>query len=70
MRTDDSFKNFWRMARSVLLQVGPTIAMTHTNCLLALPVKEKLALTVRFLATKMFATRGAHLSFQQRLREV
>lgn len=55
LRTDGSFKNFLRMASSdfehLVLQLGPKIAKVDTNWRLALPVKEKLALTLRFLAT-------------------
>jgi hypothetical protein len=55
LRCDGSFKNFLRMSSSdfeyLLLMLGPKIAKQDTNYRKAIPVKEKLALTLRFLAT-------------------
>lgn len=55
LRCDGSFKNFLRMLSSdfeyLILMLGDKIAKQDTNYRKSIPVKEKLAVTLRFLAT-------------------
>lgn len=55
LRTDGSFKNFLRMASCdfeyLVSMIGHKIARQDTNFRKAIPVREKLAVTLRFLAT-------------------
>lgn len=55
IRDDGSFRNFARMSSSdfeyLLINVAPTIAKQDTNYRWAIPARERLAVTLRFLAS-------------------
>ncbi|XP_028140337.2 uncharacterized protein LOC114334492 [Diabrotica virgifera virgifera] len=55
LRTDGCFKNFLRMSSSdmefLLQKIAPVIRKPDTNCRKAIPPQERLAVTLRFLAT-------------------
>lgn len=63
LRCDGSIKNFLRMTSCdfewLIGQLGHRIGKKDTNCRKAIPVKERLAVTLRFLATgDSFASLG------------
>jgi hypothetical protein len=55
MEDSNGFKNFCRISASdfeyLLTVIGPKISKRDTNCRSAVPVRDRLAITLRFLAT-------------------
>lgn len=55
MEDSSGFKNFCRMSAAdfeyLLTVIGPKISKRDTNCRSAVPVRDRLAITLRFLAT-------------------
>ncbi|KAJ8971000.1 hypothetical protein NQ317_012113 [Molorchus minor] len=55
LRSDGSFKNFMRMSsadfETLIQKIGPSISKMDTNYRDAIPVQERLAVTLRFLAS-------------------
>jgi hypothetical protein len=55
MEDSSGLKSFCRMSASdfeyLLTVIGPKISKRDTNCRSAIPVRERLAITLRFLAT-------------------
>ncbi|CAG9839149.1 unnamed protein product [Diabrotica balteata] len=55
-RCNGGFRNFFRMSESefeyLLQKIGPKICKQNTNCRHAIPTKERLAVTLRFLCSR------------------
>lgn len=55
-RCNGGFRNFFRMSESefeyLLQKIGPKICKENTNCRPAIPITERLAVTLRFLSTR------------------
>lgn len=80
LRTDGSFKNFFRMSSSdmegLLRKIDPLIRKSDTNYREAISPQERLAVTLRFLATGdsyhslMYLFRISKQSISKIVREV